>query len=595
MPSHRPLAVYAIAALSTALGAQAQSSSPVAVDGADEGARDAIKALLPERDAPRTRFDAERLSEEAATRATAWMRAQGYYGGAALAQAEGEPPRARILVTLGPRFALTAPTLTFEGAEPAPDAQAAARAALAAAPEGAPARAQAVLDAEAAAVAALAAAGYADARALERRVVVDHATQRMDAALRVQAGERVRLGRVRAEPEELLRLGFLEDVTNWVPGEAYTPERVSRLRRDVAATGVVSRVTTRLEPRADDPGRRDVVLDLEAAPRHALELGGGYSTTEGVGVEAEWTRRNLTRRDDTLRVIVRAGEKLQQLGADLSRPHAVGLGRTLRFSADARREDTDAFEREGLALAASVDAAQRLRLAASYGVNLAADRFDDASGRSDAVTLSTFAELRRDTTGSLLDARDGDVAVLRIEPSYAAGDAGLGFVRATLEARTYETSRDGAGRTTYAARARLGHVAAITGTDEDIPPDRRFYAGGGGSVRGYAFNSIFPEDRRSAGATPGGQYLIEVSAEARTRMSGAFERWFDDRLGFAAFIDGGAAFDTWDEAADLKWGAGLGARYDLGFAPLRIDVAFPLDPGPDDLAAALYVSIGQAF
>ena len=28
-----------------------------------------------------------------------------------------------------------------------------------------------------------------------------------------------------------------------------------------------------------------------------------------------------------------------------------------------------------------------------------------------------------------------------------------------------------------------------------MPPDRRFYAGGGGSVRGYEYNSIYPLER----------------------------------------------------------------------------------------------------
>ena len=70
---------------------------------------------------------------------------------------------------------------------------------------------------------------------------------------------------------------------------------------------------------------------------------------------------------------------------------------------------------------------------------------------------------------------------------------------------------------------------------------------------------------------------------------------FAERLGAAAFVDGGNAFDDWGEAGDLSWGAGLGVRYDLGFAPLRVDIAVPLDPRPGDPDYALYISIGQAF
>ena len=58
----------------------------------------------------------------------------------------------------------------------------------------------------------------------------------------------------------------------------------------------------------------------------------------------------------------------------------------------------------------------------------------------------------------------------------------------------------------------------------------------------------------------GGRALVEVSAEARWR--------FRRRWGLVAFVDGGSAFN---DQIDLLWGAGLGVRYDLGFAPVRLD------------------------
>jgi translocation and assembly module TamA len=112
-------------------------------------------------------------------------------------------------------------------------------------------------------------------------------------------------------------------------------------------------------------------------------------------------------------------------------------------------------------------------------------------------------------------------------------------------------------------------LAAVAGDPNAVPPDRRFYAGGGGSVRGYEYPSIYPAERDLLGLTPGGQGLLEGSAEARWRFG---ERW-----GAAAFVDGGNAFEDWGDAADLSYGVGVGVRYDLGFAPLRVDVAVPLD------------------
>jgi translocation and assembly module TamA len=73
-------------------------------------------------------------------------------------------------------------------------------------------------------------------------------------------------------------------------------------------------------------------------------------------------------------------------------------------------------------------------------------------------------------------------------------------------------------------------------------------------------------------------------------------RWrFTERWGAAVFADGGNAFDDWADAGDLRWGVGFGVRYDLGFAPLRVDLAFPLDDNETVADYALYISLGQAF
>ena len=173
-----------------------------------------------------------------------------------------------------------------------------------------------------------------------------------------------------------------------------------------------------------------------------------------------------------------------------------------------------------------------------------------------------------------------------MEPSISGGDSSLAFVRGIAEGRVYESfGREDS--VTLAARIRTGWLAPISGDADDAPPDRRFYAGGGGAVRGYEYNTIYPRERDALGLNPGGQGLLEGSIEGRWR--------FNDRWGAALFIDAGTAFDDWSEAGDLSYGVGFGARYDLGFAPLRVDIAFPLD---DEFATedfALYISLGQAF
>jgi translocation and assembly module TamA len=579
------------AALCVAIGIAADpprawADSPVVLEGADEDTREAILDLLPDRDASESLFDAERIAEEAAARALAWLRSEGYYAATVTPETSENPIAARLVIAPGARFVFDAPRLQYVDHPPSAAAAAAAQRALSAVHEGAPARAASVLEAEGSAVGALQAAGYADAAAAERRVVVDHATARVIPTFNIASGSLVRLGGVRVEPDTTFRRGFVEDLQNWDYGDNYTPESLQRLRRDLTSTGAVSLATTTLAPPGPD-GTSEAIITVEPARRNAYELGLGYSTTEGFGAQAEWTRRNFTGRADALSVELTLAEMQQGVAIELLRPHAAGLGHAVTFGASAEREELDAYSRQGVALYGSVDAATRLRFATTYGVRLSADQFDDLVGDvRDAVVLSGFVNWRNDSTGFSLDPRDGSIAELRVEPSVSTGDVTLGFVRATAEGRIYESfgNRD---QLTLAARVRGGWLEAVSGDANDVPPDRRFYAGGGGSVRGYEYNSIYPAERDTLGLTPGGQGLLEGSLEARWRFG---ERW-----GAAAFIDGGTAFDDWSEATDLSYGAGIGLRYDLGFAPLRVDLAVPFDSDESGDDFALYISLGQAF
>jgi len=579
------------AAIVAALGVLAAPTlawarSPVVIEGVDHDMRVAIMALLPDRDAPTSLFDAERISEEAAARATAYLRSEGYYAATVTPDATETPPSARLVIALGERFIFGAPQIVFEGDAPDASAINAAHAALGHVAANTPARAADVLEAEGTALAALQELGYADAAAGERRVVVDHATGRVNVEYHLNAGTLAHLGRVRAEPSTLFRRHFVSSLQNWEDGELYHPQSISRLRRDIVSTGAVSVATTHLAPPGAN-GVRDVIIDVEPARRNAYELGFSYSTTDGAGVEAEWTRRNLTGRADSLTLNATLAEMQQSLGVEWALPHAAGLDHTVRYGATIGREDLDAYTHDSVALYASVDAMPRIRVGRSYGVRLSTDHYDNTTGGvQDAVVLSGFGDLRNDSTEASLDPRDGSIVDLRVEPSVSTGDETLGFVRGIADARVYESLLDH-DALTLAARAKIGWLEALAGNPDDVPPDRRFYAGGGGSVRGYTYNSIYPHERDALGLAPGGQGLVEGSIEARWRFS---PHW-----GAAAFVDGGSAFDDWSNATDFRWGVGVGVRYDLGFAPLRFDIAVPLDRDEAHDDFALYVSLGQAF
>ena len=143
----------------------------------------------------------------------------------------------------------------------------------------------------------------------------------------------------------------------------------------------------------------------------------------------------------------------------------------------------------------------------------------------------------------------------------------------------------GAGNLVLAGR--LSVASVFGGSIDELPADRLLYAGGGGSVRGYEFRSISPEDED--GDPTGGRSLVEGSIELRYR--------FLDDYGIVPFFDAGTVtedtYPSFDET--LQYAAGLGFRYYSPIGPIRADVAVPLNPREDDDPVAFYISIGQAF
>jgi translocation and assembly module TamA len=122
----------------------------------------------------------------------------------------------------------------------------------------------------------------------------------------------------------------------------------------------------------------------------------------------------------------------------------------------------------------------------------------------------------------------------------------------------------------------------------DIPANKRFYAGGGGSIRGYKFQKVGPlNDNRDP---IGGRSLFEVGAELRTRVWGNFS--------VIPFIEGGNVFEaSYPDFSDApRWGAGVGLGYRTAIGPVRLDFAFPLNRRKDiDDTFQFYVALGQPF
>ncbi len=544
------------------------------------------------------RFEARRRAREAAEDAITVLRSEGYYAYDVQPDVgEGDAPKALVKIAPGPRFKLGQAKIDWIGAPPDPLAVAAAQTAMALRP-GDPGRAADVVAAEGRAVAAVQKRGYADVKAQAREVTVDHADNTVDPDYRIEAGALVHLDSIQLNSKGRTRPEWLQHLAPWTHGAAYDPDDVAELERRLLDTAVYESVTVALAPATEvtPDGLRPVIVSLAERQKRTLEVGASYDTTDGVGVDAKWTRYNWLGRADTFSVLGRYSDLDSRLQLDLSLPHWDTPKQTLSLRTALYRTNTPAYDQAGVM--ASFDVTHRWGENATFGLtgtyftwggSIDASSVDELGihtltplGRN-LVTFTGLADMALDRSDNPLDPKRGWRISARIEPTLLTGDGVLPFAKLQGQLSGY-LPFDRQGDTVLAARVHLGTIT--DGSVGDIPAPQRFYAGGGGSVRGFGFQEVGP---RLADNTPeGGLSLVETSVELRHRLT---EKW-----GLVAFVDagtvGGAQFPSF---RDLSVGAGFGVRYNLGFGPIRVDLATPLTSRKGEAPLQVYVSIGQSF
>ena len=160
---------------------------------------------------------------------------------------------------------------------------------------------------------------------------------------------------------------------------------------------------------------------------------------------------------------------------------------------------------------------------------------------------------------------------------------GLDFYRLETEARYFYPVSD---HLVLAARVGAGTVQGYNG-QVSIPPTDRFYLGGAGTVRGYSYYGLGPQD--SEGNPLGGNTMLLGNFEARLRV------W--RFIGVTVFLDSGGIWNDLEEVSsnDAGLGTGLGIRISTPFSPVRFDYGFAPTWRDGFKRGRFYFAIGQTF
>ena len=451
---------------------------------------------------------------------------------------------------------------------------------------GDPAGAQHVLDAETRLLGQTLRQARPLAKLGPRRAVIDNDTRQMEVTLRVTPGPRADFGTIAFEGDEGIDETFLRRRLPFDSGQAFDPEVVDKGRTSLVQTNLFSVVRVDIGTALDAQGR--VPVSYVVTPRLHRSIGGGvgYQSDTGAEVHAFWENRNLFGAGERLRAEATWGQSDQELNLTFRKPDIFIPRLALLGEAGAASTSTDAYDSDSLRAGTGLEYAFTDRVTGTFGIAYRyADIKEKDEDRQTYGLVSFPATVDWDFSDDLLDPSTGGRVRLFGAPYFDTLGADTRFFKTQLTHSRY-FSLLAEKRLILALRGSLG---AMDGASrQDIPADERFYAGGGGSVRGIGYQLAGPLDDDDEPL--GGRSLAEFSVEFRTR--------FTESIGGVAFLDGGTVFDnaTPDFEDPLRLGTGVGLRYITPIGPLRFDVGVPVDRrrGVDD-AYQLYISIGQAF
>lgn len=432
--------------------------------------------------------------------------------------------------------------------------------------------------------------GYPSAQSIGRRVDAKYAAGTAVAVFPIVTGPKATYGEVTVSGLEKTDPNYVRAMRPFDRGDIYRRSDIDTYRNRLAETGLFRSILIQPGP-PDMDGVTDLIIEITERKHRTFGFGVSFGTDVGVGTTAYWENRNLFGSGERFRTALEYSSPEQTLEVTFVKPVPRWPGQW-RLSALFENENTEAYEAQTGTLGTGLSyLVWNNDLELTAGVEYQFADITETNGTEE--TFSSFAfplSATFNNENDVLNPTRGVRARVAVTPFI--GNTQFNKIEVGGASRLgFGSSR----RTLIAGRVLVGGILGASQTD--VPATERFYAGGGGSIRGYGYQEAGPLDPLT-GDPIGGASLFEVNVEARHRIGKSWQ--------VALFADGGTISDNEvpDFEEDMLVGAGLGVRYFTPIGPVRLDVATPLDRRTIDLdgerifedaAVQVYIALGQPF
>lgn len=431
--------------------------------------------------------------------------------------------------------------------------------------------------------------GFAHPTVHEPEATLDPNTHTLNVNISFDPGASTHFGDTHIQGLKNLPEDLIKNRIAWKFGESYNQTAITDTRKKLVNLNLFDGINIKSQEAQNQT--TPMSIDVVEAPPRIIGFGVRYYSSEGAGIKGFWEHRNLWGQGEYLSTSIKYSPRLKQLRGSLSFIDFLAPEQTLTPRITFSKEYTKAYIAKLLDADLTLSRPLTKKLSGSIGTSAEVGHIqrEDLTQRNRLWGLPL--ELKWDSSDSALDPESGCRAEVYVTPYTGTLGPEKGLIETEISSSIYLPLSDEIDPFVVAL---WGHIGSIWVKDpQNIPVNKRFFAGGGGSVRAYGFQKLGPLD--SNGVPIGGRSLAEFGIEGRFHVN---EKW-----GGVIFFEGGALTLNVlpNHKEKFRWGIGAGLRYFSPIGPIRFDIAVPVSKRRKigrkyaDSSFQFYVSIGQAF
>lgn len=464
---------------------------------------------------------------------------------------------------------------------------------------------------------------------------VDSVTKGATIFVENKAGPRAVIDEITIEGANTLDRRFILRETGLNKGDVYSNDDIREAQREVYKHQLFRLALISIPDQVQDTSLQ-LQLRVKELPLRSVRLRGGIGYFDRLNepvsfsnsykllrTQASWTYRNMRGKGEQFSTTTKFSYYEKFFSAEYLFPYVYNTKSSfsIRPFIENRIEDAYSITSGGLVNAFGYEYSQNLTGTFSYefAVNNEYDIANTLTGNSEellpdsvlAYNVSSFSFNLYYAKG-LKQGERGFIIQPFLELSGLFGESTFSFQKLSLDVRKYTPLTES---TTLATRARAG--AIYFSKQDSLPADVEFYTGGTNTIRGWSRGDVGPKravitsdssqaNNQSVRYVPtGGKAFLNINVEVRQTLNSLIKG-----LGVAAFLDGGQVWQGLNQLDErpIQFGAGGGLRYRSPIGPIRVDLAYKLNPTDEDLRIyegieyggglsrwRIHFSIGQAF